>query len=211
MGLEAFDPVQLPNPGRGGHGGLSLSGAPQFAMGGSPDPGKRRTSTGLSLDDPDGDGVVSELIAGDVDAAEFALLNSPVPAVLSTDETESGRVILREIGCVRCHVETWKIEARDATIGLGGDRRHFHIRTASRYGADGRPSLYAVLEPLVRHSPGGGVEPRCGSFIVERIYSDFKHWDIGNEFYERRFDGSSAARASYGSTLGGRFNRALWS
>jgi hypothetical protein len=45
-----------------------------------PDRGRRRGRTGLSLDDPDGDGYCEEISEGDLDVAEWYLLNHPAPA-----------------------------------------------------------------------------------------------------------------------------------
>lgn len=188
MGLQAFDPTQLATTG--GLARRSLSGAQQYDLGGSPDLGQKQTATGLSLDDPDGDGHFDELTEGDVDAAEFAMLHAPPPAVLATPSSEAGRAVLQTVGCTRCHVESWQIEAADPAHGWPGDRRFFHLEARSEQSADGRTQLVARLVRLDRVLPSGERVPQGGSFVVERIYTDFKQWDIGSEFWERRFDGS---------------------
>lgn len=188
MGLQAFDPTQLPV--RGGLAGRSLSGAQQYDLGGSPDLGHQRTPGGLSLDDPDGDHHPNELSEGDVDAVEFAMLHAPAPAVLATPMTESGRSVLLAVGCARCHVESWRLEAQDAARGVAGDRRFFDLETRSVTGADGRPALRGRLVRLDRVLPSGERVPRGDGFLVSRLYTDFKQWDLGPEFAERRFDGS---------------------
>jgi hypothetical protein len=186
MGLQAHDPSQLAQ--RNGLAGRSLAGAQQYALGGSMDRGERLAPTGLSLDDPDRDGHVSELTEGDVDAVEFYMLHAPAPAVRSTSRSESGRLVLHEIGCTRCHVEDWQIAARDEARGRPGDRRLFELRTRSRARPDGTVDLAGTLVPLWNRLPSGEYVPRGGAYRVERIYTDFKHWDIGPEFHERRFD-----------------------
>ncbi len=188
MGLQAFDPTQLPM--RGGLARVSLAGAQQFDFGGSPDLGRRRTESGLSRDDPDADGYPNELSEGDVDAVELAMLNAPTPAVLATPQSESGRSALLAVGCARCHVESWRIEARDAARGLSGDRRFFELQTRSEPGPDGQPALRGRLVRLDRVLPSGQRVPRGEAFVVSRLYTDFKQWDLGPEFWERRFDGS---------------------
>jgi hypothetical protein len=165
-------------------------GALQYALGGAVDHGKRRARTGLSLDDPDGDHHFSELTEGDVDAIEFYMLHAPAPAVRATARSEAGRGVLLEAGCTRCHVESWQIEARDEARGFQGDRRLFDFKTGVRPAADGAVDLTGTLVPLWRRLASGEYVPAGGAHRVERIYSDFKHWDLGPEFWERRFDGT---------------------
>lgn len=53
--------------------------------------------------------------------------------------------------------------------------------------------LVRLAEPAPGGSgPGGAMRlaPRGDAFLVEGIYTDFKHWDLGPEFHERRFDGT---------------------
>jgi hypothetical protein len=194
MGLQADDPTQRIEGkearGAGGRARTSLNGAQQFDFGGAIDQGRRRTPTGISLDDPDGDGHVSELTEGDVDAIEFYILHTPAPAVRPSGRSEEGRLALQEIGCTRCHVESWRIEGRDDARGLKGDRRLFHLETSSRVNADGVTEVVGRLVPRWRVLPSGEHVPSGEPFLVERIYTDFKHWDIGPAFHERRFDGS---------------------
>jgi hypothetical protein len=192
MGLEAHDPSQQgADPaaaGFGGPAGVSLNGARQYDFGGSIDPGRRLTPGGVSLDDPDGDGHVSELTEGDIDAVEFYLLHLPAPAVRATPGGERGRRLLTEIGCTTCHVENWDIRARDTASGWPGDRRlfRFDVQPAAGSGAlTGR--LIRTVEP---GSPPRDARPAGRAFTVERIYTDFKHWDLGPAFHERRFDAS---------------------
>ncbi|HEX8089148.1 MAG TPA: di-heme oxidoredictase family protein, partial [Blastocatellia bacterium] len=176
--------------GVGGVAGISLNGALQFDFGGSPDKGITKTETGVSLDDPDKDGIINELTEGDIDAAEFYMLHAPSPAVRATKRSELGRTILNQIGCTRCHVEDWKIEARDEIKGFAGDRRLFDLATRSLIDKDGVPQVVGSLVCLYDRLPSGQYRPKYGAFVVRRIYSDFKQWDIGAGFHELRFDGS---------------------
>ncbi|HXO42853.1 MAG TPA: di-heme oxidoredictase family protein [Thermoanaerobaculia bacterium] len=194
MGLQAHDPTQQgSDPAASGFGGraqVSLNGAQQYDFGGSVDPGHRLSRSGLSLDDPDHDGFINELTEGDVDAVEFYLLHAPPPATRATATSEGGREVLLRVGCAHCHVESWQLAARDERRGLAGDRRLFRLETRSRPGEDGLPELVGKLVRSERVLPTGEHVPAYDGFKVERIYSDFKQWDIGPEFYERRFDGS---------------------
>ena len=190
MGLQAYDPTQQDHGN--GLGRRSLAGALQYAaLAAAPDRGKRLSPTGVSLDDPDGDGHVNELTEGDVDAVEWYMLHAPAPAVRATPRSERGRLVLRETGCTRCHVETWQIAARDAARGRPGDRRLFALETAARAAAtDAGVELTGRLVPLYRRTPSGDVEPLGGAAPVAGIFTDFKHWDLGPAFFERRFDGT---------------------
>jgi hypothetical protein len=194
MGLQAYDPTQQGrDPDTAGFGGLakvSLNGAQQYDFGGSVDPGHRLSRTGLSLDDPDHDRSINELTEGDVDAVEFYLLHAPPPATLATATSEAGRAVLLTVGCTRCHVESWQLEPRDEKRGLTGDHRLFRLETTSRPEADGAPELVGRLVRSHRALPTGEQVPAYGGYRVERVYSDFKQWDVGPEFFERRFDGS---------------------
>jgi Di-haem oxidoreductase, putative peroxidase len=194
MGLQAHDPTQQGAvtrvSGFGGIAHVSLSGAQQYDFGGSVDLGAKQTPTGVSLDDPDGDGHPSELTEGDVDAVEFFLLHMPAPARM-TGLSDPGAKLLRDIGCTRCHAESWQLEARDAVKGFTGDRRLFRFETHVVEEGD-TPAVAGRLTPTraVRTATGGAPMPAGEAYLVEAIYTDFKHWDIGPEFHERRFDGS---------------------
>ena len=194
MGLQAYDPTQQgADPATAGLGGLakvSLNGARQYDFGGSVDSGRTLSRTGLSLDDPDRDRALNELTEGDVDGVEFYLLHAPPPATLATATSEAGRAVLLAAGCLRCHVESWQLAPRDEQRGLSGDRRLFRLETESRPGKDGAPELVGRLVRSHRVLPTGEQVPAAEGYRVERVYSDFKQWDIGPEFFERRFDGS---------------------
>ena len=197
MGMQAFDPTQQIRrsceasqraAAMGGYAEVSLNGMQQVDFGGSVDCGRRRTDMGLSLDDPDGDGKITEFTEGDLDAIEFYMLNAPPPAYLASRESEAGRKVFLAIGCQRCHVENWQIEARDNNLGYAGDRRFFHLATRSLAGSKG-PALSGSLSLLFDQTESGAVAKR-GAFPVDKIYTDFKHWDLGSLYCERRFDGS---------------------
>lgn len=194
MGLEAHDPTQQgadrSSPGIGGLAGTSLNGAQQYEFGGSIDRG-RRIADGVSQDDPDGDGHVSELTEGDVDAAEFFLLHVPAPAVRATRTSEAGRAVLARIGCTRCHTQRWHLPAEDRARGFKGDRRLFSLDARMQATGTGDPELTGTLVPRSRTNPEGDLEPVRGAYTVNGVYSDFKHWDIGPAFHERRFDGTA--------------------
>src|SRR5207249_1291209 len=79
-GLQACDPTTFTPSGQAGLGRVSNPGAQQFLTEAGKDLGRKRGKTGLSHDDPDGDGHCEEITEGDLDVAEWYLLNHPAPA-----------------------------------------------------------------------------------------------------------------------------------
>ncbi|HEX4951998.1 MAG TPA: di-heme oxidoredictase family protein [Thermoanaerobaculia bacterium] len=135
-------------------------------------------------------GTMSE---GEVDLVEWYLLNHPAPALGRQDErTRRGRALLGEMGCASCHVADWQIRAADPATGFAGDRRFFDLAVAWNE-ATGR--LEGRLRPLARQvaDPAGPrpetrpetrYEPLRGGFLVEGVFSDFRHHDLGPRFHE---------------------------
>lgn len=160
-GLQAHDPTANLEPGRDGLCGVSLAGARQFYTGFTRDEGTVLGAGGMSLDDPDRDGVCEEISEGDLDLLEFFLLNHPAPTQQSGPRFARGRAVFASAGCVECHTPDWK---------LPEDRRFFKLDVEQGQGH-------------VR--PAGG-----GPFLVQGIFSDFRHHDMGPDFCEMQYDGS---------------------
>ncbi len=123
---------------------------------------------------------------GEIDLVEWYLLNHPAPALgAQDDETQRGRALLGTMGCAACHTESWQIRAADPAAGLPGDRRFFDLEVAYQ---PERHRLEGKLRPLtraVRREDGTVlVEPRREAFLVKDIFSDFRHHDLGERFYE---------------------------
>ena len=190
MGLRSHDPAEQSAsegrvPGLGGRAGLSLSGAQQFDFGTATlgEPLRRTDLRSLGY-------APGSLTEGDIDAAEFYMLNAPAPAERREGiGVESGRTLLTKIGCTHCHVESWKLKAQDLQHGYLGDRRTFRLGVRSRQTPDRETELVGKLLPLWNHSARALV-PLRGAADVKHIYTDFKQWDIGPNFFERRYDGS---------------------
>jgi hypothetical protein len=199
MGLQAYDPAQIRRSkpacnepaGSGGRAEVSLNGAQQFDFGASPDRGARLTDSGVSLDDPDGDGSISELTEGDLDAVEFYLLHTPQPAVHRSAASQGGADILHRVGCVRCHVENWQLGGTSRTAAVTGDRRFFRVDTRIRATPDSDDELVGALIRLDRVEADGKHSAAYSRLQVKGIYSDLRHWDVGPQFAERRYDGTS--------------------
>jgi len=187
-GLQADDASQQAPDGLGA-ARVSLSGAQQFDFEAALDRDAARGADGVAPNAPDRDRHPGDLTEGDLDAIEFYMLHAPAPAVRVRGDSEDGRHVLRRIGCTSCHVERWRIEARDPERGFAGDRRFFRLETFASADADGVPQVAGRLVRTMQHS-AHGFGPAARAFEVDRIYSDFKHWDLGPSFWEVRYDGS---------------------
>ena len=184
-GLQAHDPTLSDEPAGDGLAGVSLLGAQQFFTGRTRDRGAAVDARGVSLDDPDRDGVLAEISAGDLDLIELYMLDHPAPAEKApTAERRRGRALADTLGCTGCHVPDWQL--RPASLDdpdphgrVPGDRRRFDLRVT-----DGPEGLVGRLVPVTR-----GAAAR-----VTGVYSDFAHHDVGPGFHQVQFDGSVLTR-----------------
>jgi hypothetical protein len=165
-GLQACDPTMNEEPRRDGLARVSLAGAQQFYTGATRDVGEVMGSDGVSLEDPDRDGVPEEISEGDLDLAEFYLLNHPAPAERHSTAFARGLAIARQVGCLSCHTPDWR---------LPEDRRFFHLDVAERHS-----ELEGTLRPT-----------QPGPFTVHGVYSDFRQHDLGLAFHQMQYDGST--------------------
>jgi hypothetical protein len=196
MGMQACDATLNDEPNSDGMALVSQLGAPQFFSGRTRDRGEAKDVRGVSLDDPDRDGVLEEFTEGDMDLLEFYQLNNPVPAEMTnTAVRRHGRELLSKTGCITCHAPSWKLEAdnrkdADYTKRYLGDRRFFDVSLTPN-SQTGR--LEGKLNLLTRTKDIKGelaAEPKRNSFIINGIYSDFAHHDLGPAFHQVQFDGS---------------------
>jgi hypothetical protein len=142
-------------------------------------------------DDPDGDGVVSEINEGQVTALTLFAAMQAVPVVemppvhiASASAWATGRATFERIGCADCHTPTlplsdthYRLESREG----GGDV----VVDLARSGA---------MPRLMRSGAGG-------SYSLE-LYSDLKRHDLGSDLAERR-DASGVPSSSF-------LTRPLW-
>jgi hypothetical protein len=151
-----------------------------------------RGPTGISLDDPDRDGYCEEITEGDLDVAEWYLLNHPAPARGEiTPEVRQGEQLFKQIGCASCHVPDGHLfeanpSARDYTQRFDGDRRFFELQVGFN---DKTERLEGKLVYLADRR-GDLWLPRRKAYTVRGIYSDLKYHDVGASFYQVQFDGS---------------------
>jgi hypothetical protein len=192
QGLQAFDPTTLNESSPLGFAQVSNPGCMQCVTAAGKDRGKVRGPTGISLDDPDRDGYCEEITEGDLDVAEWYLLNHPAPARSQiTDEVRRGETLFQQIGCAVCHVPDWHLHAAnpnaaDYTKRHDGDRRFFDLQVAWN---DQTDRLEGKLVYLADRT-GPSWLPRRQAYTVRGIYTDFKYHDLGAAFYQMQFDGS---------------------
>jgi hypothetical protein len=184
-GMQACDSTLNDEPNSDGMALVSQCGAQQFFSGRTRDRGQVKNALGVSVDDPDRDGVFEELTEGDMDLLEFYQLNHPVPAETArTAMRDKGRAILNQAGCVTCHVQDWQLEAgnpsaKDYTKRYTGDRRFFNVALNAN---EGKSRLEGKLERM---------DPKAGKpSMISGVYSDFRHHDLGPSFHQVQFDGS---------------------
>jgi hypothetical protein len=138
--------------------------------------------------DPDGDGVKNEIPTSLLDHWEFYLLNYFKPAHYEqTRSTQKGRHTFDAIGCARCHVPD---------LLINHDRRVADVETVFDPTKGIFNGLFATATPLINttddHSGFPALkQPKGGSFLVKDIYADFKRHDLGPNFYERNYDGTT--------------------
>src|SRR5437660_4777141 len=115
-GLQAFDPTTLNERSAGdGFAQVSNPGCLQCVTAAGKDRGAVRGPTGISLDDPDRDGYCEEITEGDLDVAEWYLLNHPAPGRAQiTPEVGRGEKLFKQIGCATCHVPDWHLHAANS-------------------------------------------------------------------------------------------------
>jgi hypothetical protein len=176
-GLQAYDPTLNEEPQQDGLACVSLCGAPQFYTGRTRDRGLVKDARGVSKDDPGRTGVLEKITEGDLDLIEWYQLNHPAPA---EKPNPAGRAVFEKLGCARCHVPDWKLEAANPgstnphTRYLG-ERRFFELEVACRNGR---------LEGKLKKTERGS------AVHVRGVYSDFLHHDLGPRFHQMQFDGS---------------------
>lgn len=175
MGLRAGDPdLQAACPPPGGAGGRVVTPAGLVLDG----------STDTVSCPPAGKAEVDPAL---VDYLEFYLLNYFRPATYETTEaSEGGRRLFREIGCARCHIPN--LEVRQ-------DRRVADVSTTFDRDRGIFNGLFATATPLHRTvDDGHGLPalkpPLLRPFVVRGIYTDLKRHDLGSSFHERNYDGT---------------------
>ncbi len=190
-GMQACDPTTFDET-IAGLGHVSNAGCQQFATEAGADRAKKQGPTGISLDDPDGDGYCHELSQGDLDVVEWYLLNHPAPARGKiTADVRAGEKLFHKIGCAACHVPDWHLlagnpGAADYTERFTGDRRFFELLVGYNNKTERLEGKLHYLADV----KGNRLTPRHDAYTVRGVYSDFKYHDVGKKFYQLQFDGT---------------------
>jgi hypothetical protein len=191
-GLQACDATTFTTTTGDGLALVSNAGAQQFVTEALKDRGSVKGKTGISLDDPDGDGYCEEITEGDLDVVEWYLLNHPAPARgRMTPDVAAGEKLFHRVGCTACHVPDWHLfahnpGARDYTERYDGDRRFFELQVAYN---EKNERLEGTLHYLADRE-GKRWLPRRQAYTVRGIYSDLKYHDVGPAFYQMQYDGT---------------------
>ena len=182
MGMQSVDPQMT--AARGGGRYVTPSG---MVLDGSLDLLEGAAATTPTAD-PDGDGKVNEIPTSIVDFFEFYLLNYFKAATYEeTPATIRGRRTFEEMDCVRCHIP-------DLTIQR--DRRVADLETVYDPERGIFNGLFATAVPLFNAVDDGSghptlKRPALGSFVVKNIFTDFKRHDLGPNFHERNYNGTT--------------------
>lgn len=191
-GLQACDATTFTTTSGDGLALVSNAGAQQFVTEALSDRGTVKGKTGISLDDPDGDGYCEEITEGDLDVVEWYLLNHPAPARgRTTKDVRAGERLFQQARCTSCHVPDWHLfaynpGARDYTERYDGDRRFFELQVAYN---DKTERLEGKLHYLA-DKKGKRWLPRRDAYTIRGIYSDFAYHDVGPAFYQMQYDGT---------------------
>jgi di-heme oxidoreductase (putative peroxidase) len=179
MGILPDLPVVSAAPARGtkvrAWGKFTNSGALQTDLFLSADP--------ASIHDPTRKGTIGE---GELDLLEWYMINHPAPALGPQDErTARGRALMAELGCTSCHTQRWVINPGDPKTGFSGDRRFFDLQVAHNPATN---RLEGRLRDLTKEAeaPNGTALrlPRREGFVIEDIYTDLRHHDLGQQLWE---------------------------
>src|SRR5262245_23370470 len=185
-GLQAHDPTTYVAKSEGNPlAQISNAGAQQFVTAAGKDRGGVRAKTksglpGISMDDPDRDGYCEEISEGDLDMAEWYLLNHPAPARGKiTTQAVLGEKLFLKAGCATCHVPDWHLfahnpSASDYTAKFDGDRRFFELDVAYN---DKNQRMEGKLRPLMERK-GRLWLPKRDAYTIRGVYSDFKYHDV---------------------------------
>ena len=144
---------------------------------------------------PDDDG--NEIDPALVDHLEFYLLNYFKPGhYIQNTVTDRGRAVFAKIGCSSCHVSDLTInhDRRVADVETVYDPLHAGC-TQDGYSLCPFNNMFATATTLYQDvNDGSGYPdlklPLGNSFVVKDIFTDFKRHDLGQNFYERNWDGS---------------------
>ena len=182
MGLQAVDPEL-----GAAHAGGNFTTPSGMVLAGAEDQIEAPPAT-TNLQDPDADGVANEIPTSIVDFMEFYLLNYFKAATYEqTARVVIGQQKFQQVGCAQCHIPNLQINR---------DRRVADLETVYDSENGIFNNLFATANPLfTSFDDGSGYpaikHPSNQPFLVKNIFADFRRHDLGPNFYERNYDGST--------------------
>jgi hypothetical protein len=139
-------------------------------------------------EDFDDDNVVNEVPTSIVDFMEFYLLHYfKAGTGRQSSTTSAGRSLMAQIGCTNCHVPDMVIRR---------DRRTADVETVYDPSRGNPFNPFFATASLLLREVNDGISPTLkrplnGSFVVRNIFTDFKRHDLGPNFHEIEYDGST--------------------
>ena len=193
VGLQGYDGTTIKEQSENSfYAQVSNAGAQQFVTAAGRDRGKVRSKKGISLEDPDRDGYCAELTEGDLDMAEWYLLNHPRPGRSEiSEDVMAGEKLFGKIGCASCHTPDWHLmahnpKAKDYTQRFDGDRRFFDLQVSHNAKTNRLEGKLVKLTKMM----GSKLVPKREAVTVRGVYSDFKYHDLGKDFHQLQYDGT---------------------
>jgi mono/diheme cytochrome c family protein len=182
MGLQAVDPDLA-----AAHAGSRIITPSGMVLDGAQDQIEAPSAINPA-EDSDGDGVANEIPTSIVDFMEFYLLNYFKPATYEqTPGVLAGRQKFREVGCAQCHIPDLQIDR---------DRRVADLETVYDPANGIFNNLFGTANALFTQQDDASGFPSLKlsdnqPFLVRNIFTDFKRHDLGANFYERNYDGTT--------------------
>lgn len=137
---------------------------------------------------------------GELDLFEWYMANHPSPALgQQDDQTRRGRALMDDMGCTTCHIADWTILPADEEKGLPGDRRFFDLEVSHNTSTRRLEGSLRSLSRETRMPDGTTLQvPRREGFVVENVFTDLRHYYLGERFNEYLYrDGKVRAVKSF--------------
>ncbi len=119
--------------------------------------------------DPDADGIMNEVTAGDLSALHVFNVTLKRPfGLLRSPTAERGRQLFQQVGCADCHIPTMFTERRTLPLTFPEDEE--------------RPFDNEYMAIDLADVPGFALQPDGG--VAVPLFSDLKRHDMGDELAE---------------------------
>jgi len=124
-----------------------------------------------------------------VDFMEFYLLNYFKPGIGPIfTETSAGRTRFQQLGCASCHISDLTIN-RDRRVA--DVETNFDLNQSNPFNRLFASATTLLANPSSIGQAGVAKIPAFASFTVRNIFTDLKRHDLGPNFHERNYDGTT--------------------